>query len=84
MYVFFIRAKVQLMQQFIMYKLDLQHKYRVSSIEHNSGIVGYRRNFGIDPALTKTADYVLVIHSPMAESGACPIAPAPLTQAARA
>ena len=34
-----------------MYKLDLQHKYRVSSIEHNSGIVGYRRNFVIDPAL---------------------------------
>ena len=50
MYVFFIRTKVQLIQQF-MYKLDLQHKYRVSSIEHNSGIVGYRRNFGIDPAL---------------------------------
>ena len=52
MYVFFIHTKVQLIQQF-MYKLDLQHKYRVSSIEHNSGIVGYRRNFGIDPALIR-------------------------------
>ena len=45
MYVLF-----QLIQQF-MYKLDLQHKYRVSSIEHNSRIVGYRINFGIDPVL---------------------------------
>ena len=25
---------------FSLYKLDLQSKYRVSSIEHNSGIVG--------------------------------------------
>ena len=50
MYVFFIRTKFKLMQQF-MYNLDLQHKYRVSSIEHNSGIVGYRRNVCIDPAL---------------------------------
>ena len=32
-------------------KLDFQHKYRVSSIAHNSGIVGYQRNFGIDPGL---------------------------------
>ena len=52
MYVFLIRAKVQLIQQF-MYKLDLQHKYRVSSIEHNSGIVGYRRSFGIDRTLVQ-------------------------------
>ena len=54
MYVLFIRTKVQLIQQF-MYKLDLQHKYRVSSIEHNSGIVGYRINFGIDPALVQSS-----------------------------
>ena len=56
MYVFFIRTKVQYNTIQFMYKLDWQHKYRVSSIEHNSGIVdvavGYRRNVGIDPALS--------------------------------
>ena len=31
--------------------LDLQRKYRVSSIEHNSGIVRYESNDGIVPAL---------------------------------
>ena len=55
MYVFFVSTKVQLIQQF-MYKLDLQYKYRVSSIEHNSGIVGYQRNFGIESALILCVD----------------------------
>ena len=36
---------------FNLYKLDSQCKYRVSSIEHNSGIVMYRINSGIDPVL---------------------------------
>ena len=38
----------------INYKLDSQHKYRVSSIGCNSGIVGYRRDYGIDRALKYT------------------------------
>ena len=37
------------------YKLDLQREHRVSSVEHNSGIVRYRRNYGIDPASAKIA-----------------------------
>ena len=32
--------------------LDLQCTYRVSSIGHNSGIVRYQRNAGIDPETT--------------------------------
>ena len=39
-----------------LYDLDLRRKYRVSSIEHNSGIVRYRSNYGIVPALTHTEE----------------------------
>ena len=37
-----------------LYKEDLQHKYRVSSIErNNSGIVSYQINYGIDATLLR-------------------------------
>ena len=50
MYVFFIHTTV-----YVQTRLATQ----VSSIEHNSGIVAYRRNFGIDPALGRTSyDFV--------------------------
>ena len=42
------------------YKLDLQRKYRVSSIEHNSGILRYRRNCGIHPALGDSTTIMLL------------------------
>ena len=37
-----------------LYDLHLQHKYRVSSIEHKSGIVRYRRNDCIVPAISSS------------------------------
>ena len=38
---------------FRLYKLDLQHKCRVSNTEHNSDIVRYQTNYGIDLALSQ-------------------------------
>ena len=40
-------------------QLDLQREYRVSSIEHNSGVVRHQRNDGIDPALLHHLDSYL-------------------------
>ena len=47
----FCRTELDCNGSLSLYDLNLQRKYRISSIEHNSGIVRYRKNYGIIPAL---------------------------------
>ena len=56
---YLFQNNINITSSFSLHKLDLQHNYRVSSIEHNSGIVGYPCR--TDPTVSAMAPWCLPV-----------------------